>query len=382
MYNTPSDIWVAGAFAAVAVDFIVYPFDTLKTRVQSPDYEKVFKDARTGAVRRDLLFRGLYQGVWSVVFSTIPASDYPMYVDLAGAFFTTYEAVKSIMHNSSAEAPTRITSSERTFPEGSLNSLRLPFTHSLPTPIMHGIASSTGEMVSCLMLTPAEVVKQNAQMIQGSQTNTSAMRQVLLRFRRHPWRLWSGYTALVGRNLPTTALQFPLFEYVRSHLIDRRRRRKATCTNTGRPPSEQSDQLVERAGLTGIAAAISGTVAATVTTPIDVIKTRVMLSASDAGASSQNQSTRAGSRGSRAVSSGARAKTKSLLSVGRDIIRYEGIRGLFKGGLIRAGWTAIALGLYLSLYEGGRFYLENRRKERDLVNGELRRPTDEGVEGI
>ncbi|CAP93225.1 Pc16g05550 [Penicillium rubens Wisconsin 54-1255] len=337
MYNTPSDIWVAGAFAAVAVDFIVYPFDTLKTRVQSPDYEKVFKDARTGAVRRDLLFRGLYQGVWSVVFSTIPAS---------GAFFTTYEAVKSII-------------------------LRLPFTHSLPTPIMHGIASSTGEMVSCLMITPAEVLKQNAQMIQGSQTNTSAMRQVLSRFRRHPWRLWSGYTALVGRNLPTTALQFPLFEYVRSHLINRRRQRKANRSNTGRPPSEQSDQLVERAGLTGIAAAISGTVAATVTTPIDVIKTRVMLSAGEAGASSQDP-----------ISSGARTKTKSLISVGRNIVQYEGIRGLFKGGLIRAGWTAIALGLYLSLYEGGRFYLENRRKERDLLNGKLRRPTDEGVEGL
>ena len=73
MYNTHSDIWVAGAFAAVVVDFIVYPFDTLKTRVQSLDYEQVYKDARTGAVRRDVLFRGLYQGVWSVVFSTIPA---------------------------------------------------------------------------------------------------------------------------------------------------------------------------------------------------------------------------------------------------------------------------------------------------------------------
>jgi hypothetical protein len=63
----------AGAFAAVVVDFIVYPFDTLKTRIQSPNYERVFKDARSGAIRRDVLFRGLYQGVWSVVFSTIPS---------------------------------------------------------------------------------------------------------------------------------------------------------------------------------------------------------------------------------------------------------------------------------------------------------------------
>ncbi|KAJ5827424.1 Mitochondrial substrate/solute carrier [Penicillium robsamsonii] len=372
MYNTSSDIWVAGAFAAVVVDFVVYPFDTLKTRVQSPNYEKVFKDARTGAVQRKVLFRGLYQGVWSVVFSTIPAS---------GAFFTTYEGVKNIMYNSATKPPTGITCGRATAPKGSLNSLCLPFTHSLPTPIMHGIASSIGEMVSCLMLTPAEVLKQNAQMIQGRQTNKSAMGQVLLRFRRHPWRLWSGYTALVGRNLPTTALQFPLFEYVRSRLISRRRQRKASRSNTSQPPSEQSEQLVERAGLTGIAAAFSGTVAATVTTPIDVIKTRIMLSASDSGGSPQDQST----RGSGGVSLEAQSKIKpgkSLISMGRDIIRYEGIRGLYKGGLIRAGWTAIALGFYLSLYEGGRFCLENRRKERDHINGKLGNQTTEGEEVV
>ncbi|KAI2700070.1 hypothetical protein CBS147333_5942 [Penicillium roqueforti] len=361
MYNTHSDIWVAGAFAALIVDFIAYPFDTLKTRVQSPDYEKVFKNARTGAVRRNVLFRGLYQGVWSVVFTTIPAS---------GAFFTTYEAVKSIMYNSSKEASTSMNGGKRSSPDGSLNSLRLPFTHSLPTPIMNAIASSAGEMVSCLIITPAEVLKQNAQMVQGSHADKSAMRQVIWRFQHHPWRLWSGYTALLARNLPNTALQFPLFEYVRSHLINRRRRLKATRMNTGQPPSEIKDQLVERAGLTGIAAAISGTIAATVTTPIDVIKTRLMLSASDA-ASSQHKSTQAGTRGNEAISSDVRKKTKpdkTLISVGRDIIRYEGVRGLFKGGLIRAGWTAIALGLYLSLYEGARFYLENRRKEREHVS--------------
>jgi hypothetical protein len=113
-----------------------------------------------------------------------------------------------------------------------------------------------------------------------------------------------------------------------------------------------------------------------VTTPIDVIKTRMMLSASDS-ASFQDQNSRAGARGSEMISSErTKTKPKSLISVGRDIIRYEGIRGLFKGGLIRAGWTAIALGLYLSLYEGGRFYLENRRMERDRINGKFGKQTD------
>ncbi|KAJ5794203.1 hypothetical protein N7457_000802 [Penicillium paradoxum] len=381
MYNSHSDIWVgvsiqqAGAFAAVVVDFVVYPVDTLKTRIQSPDYEKVFKDVRTGAVKRHVLFRGLYQGVWSVVFSTIPSS---------GAFFTTYEAVRSTLQNSSIKNVTRSDDIRTIYPKGSLISVQLPFTHSLPTPVMNGIASSAGEMVSCLILTPAEALKQNAQMVQAPSKNInqhltkSAMHQVLSRFRHRPWRLWNGYTALVGRNLPTTALQFPLFEYVRSHLIDRRRTQKATRTNTNRPSSEQSDQLIERAGLTGISAALAGTITSTVTTPIDVIKTRVMLSATDAG-------TQAGARDSKVVASLAQPKTKSYklpITVGRDIVDHEGIRGLFKGGLIRAGWTAIASGLYLSLYEGGRFYLESRRKKRDQLDRKYGKTADEGDKAI
>ncbi|CAI7634795.1 unnamed protein product [Penicillium bialowiezense] len=340
MYNSHTDIWVAGAFAAVVVDFVVYPVDTLKTRIQSPDYTKVFKDAHTGTIKRQLLFKGLYQGVWSVVFSTIPSS---------GAFFTTYEAVKSILYNSSTQK------TENNSSGGSLNNIRLPFKHSLPTPIMHGIASSTGEMVSCLMLTPAEVLKQNAQMVQGQHNqhgNKSAMRLVLSRFRHRPWRLWSGYTALVGRNLPTTALQFPLFEYIRSNMTERWRKRE------GKPGDSQSQSnlLVERAGLTGISAALSGTVASTVTTPIDVVKTRIMLSAGTGELE--------GGKRDSDVKQTTRTK-KGPLAVGRDIVRNEGVRGLFKGGLIRAGWTAVALGLYLSLYESGRFYLENRRREKD-----------------
>ncbi|KAF3384285.1 S-adenosylmethionine mitochondrial carrier protein [Penicillium rolfsii] len=347
-----SDIWVAGAFAALVVDFIVYPVDTLKTRIQSPNYEKIFKDARTGAVRQDVLFRGLYQGVWSVVFSTIPSS---------GAFFTTYEAIKCALHDSSTRAKLNSGRSEY-FTQSSRTGFHLPFTHSLPSPIINGIASSTAEAVSCFMLTPAEVLKQNAQMVSTSQSDlkakapgnsVSAMRQVLSRFKGHPWRLWNGYFALLGRNLPFTGIQFPLFEYIRSHVIDRYRRRKAVKSGGDKDASSQRDKLIERAGLTGLSASVSGSIASVITTPIDVIKTRVMLSASDDPGAKKEI------RGQRGPGKGSRTGT---WAVGKQILRDDGVRGLFKGGLIRSVWTAVSLSLYLGLYEGGRFYLENRRR--------------------
>lgn len=70
--NSNTDIWIAGAFAAFSVDLLVYPLDTLKTRIQSPDYKRLFlKDG--GALNKVAMFRGLYQGVGSVILATLPS---------------------------------------------------------------------------------------------------------------------------------------------------------------------------------------------------------------------------------------------------------------------------------------------------------------------
>jgi len=73
--STHSDVLLAGAFAAFAVDLLVYPLDTLKTRIQSPDYKKIYYDASRNATNRKVLFRGLYQGVGSVILITIPSCE-------------------------------------------------------------------------------------------------------------------------------------------------------------------------------------------------------------------------------------------------------------------------------------------------------------------
>jgi len=242
--STTSDIWIAGAFAAFTVDLLVYPLDTLKTRMQSPSYTKLFIVPATNSLCKAAMFRGLYQGVGSVILATLPAS---------GAFFSTYEGVKAALSK----------------------------VRALPTPLVHSSASALAELVSCAILTPAEVIKQNAQMVSssGSGNGGGATAQTLARFRSNPLALWRGYGALAGRNLPFTALQFPLFENFKAR-IQGWRARRWDAQGRGK---EYKATLFERGCTTAAAAGSAGAIAAVATTPVDVVKTRIMLAAADEG---------------------------------------------------------------------------------------------------
>ncbi|KAL4741456.1 mitochondrial carrier domain-containing protein [Aspergillus similis] len=228
-------------------------------------------------------------------------------------------------------------------------------------------------MVSCLLLTPAEVIKQNAQVINNApsastsdkpkQGGTSVTLQVLSRFKQQPWKLWSGYSALVGRNLPFTGINFPIFEAIKGYLVERRHQQQGYIDHSGAGAGagkeigtrkRGQEPVYERAVLTGIAASISGSIASVITTPIDVVKTRMMLAASDNHPPSS-------AYGGKEVPK----KQGSIWAVGNQIFKVEGMKGLFRGGAIRVVWTAISLSIYLSMYEGGRFFLEKRRKGKD-----------------
>lgn len=67
-----TDIWIAGAFAAFTVDLLVYPLDTVKTRLQSPDFKRRYINGADSKVSRSM-FRGVYQGVGSVILATLPS---------------------------------------------------------------------------------------------------------------------------------------------------------------------------------------------------------------------------------------------------------------------------------------------------------------------
>ena len=169
--------------------------------------------------------------------------------------------------------------------------------------------------------------------------------RVLRRFDR-PSQLWRGYGALVARNLPFTALQFPVFEHIKSVLFARR---DASLPASGRGARRPA---METASITAVSAGIAGSMAAVVTTPIDVIKTRIMLAA---GASAH--------AGTASEGAADTASSRSSWTVGRDIVRREGVKMLWRGGALRAVWTALGSGLYLGAYETGRAYLEDRRRD-------------------
>lgn len=202
-------------------------------------------------------------------------------------------------------------------------------------------------MAACLVLAPAEVIKQNAQMLQSKGQNTSstslqAFRQ--LSGQGASRRLFTGYTALVARNLPFTALQFPVFEHVRARIWKSRRGNHDGTTARG---------MAETGMITGFSAGSAGALAAFITTPSDVVKTRMMLSAG-----SQNE-----------VQAKMEGKTpkKGAWTVTREVYAERGVKGFFRGAALRSCWTMIGSGLYLGTYEVAKEWLKQRNPELEDV---------------
>ncbi|XP_054451064.1 mitochondrial S-adenosylmethionine carrier protein isoform X3 [Pteronotus mesoamericanus] len=168
---------VAGGVAGVSVDLILFPLDTIKTRLQSP---QGFKKAGG--------FRGIYAGIPSAAIGSFPN---------AAAFFITYEYVKWFLHADSS---------------------------SYLMPLKHMLAASSGEVVACLIRVPSEVVKQRAQVSASSRT-FQIFSNIL--YQEGIQGLYRGYRSTVLREIPFSLVQFPLWESLKAlwswklgHVVD------------------------------------------------------------------------------------------------------------------------------------------------------------------
>lgn len=160
-------------------------------------------------------------------------------------------------------------------------------------------------------------------------------------------------------------MQFPMFEHLKKSILDYRKRKGLG-----------SGTLLEKGTVTALSAGSAASIAAVITTPVDVVKTRIMLSAANEGGEQQSQEAKEMMKQIEAQGKEARAEVEkaqkvtggpagggkaSGFTVGKEIFKNEGVRGLFRGGALRGAWTAFGSGLYLGVYESGRTYLERRR---------------------
>lgn len=171
-------------------------------------------------------------------------------------------------------------------------------------------------------------------------------------------RLWAGYTALAARNLPFTALQFPMFEDLRARIWERRRSYAGDRAGmeARKGGVDKGQGILETGVVTMASAGLSGSVAAVLTTPTDVVKTRMMLLAGDAKGKQDEGKPAAASEVDKDAKSG---KKMGGWQVAKQVYAERGIRGLFRGGVLRAGWTAVGSGLYLGTYEMAKVWLKD-----------------------
>lgn len=299
---------LAGGIAGTTVDMTLFPLDTLKTRLQSS--EGFFASGG---------FRGIYRGIGSAALGSAPGAAF---------FFCTYEATKSAL----AEARTGRRQHQQQAggkPEdGGGNA------------VDHMLAASLGEVAACAVRVPTEVVKQRAQAGQHGGSSMSSLLAILDRRRAvglaGVWReLYRGWGITIMREVPFTVIQFPLWEALKSYSRGRRQQQQQQGNPTAAGHGGGGGEDVS-AGESAVYGSVAGAVAAAVTTPLDVIKTRVMLS----------------------------SEKRTVWDVVSTIVRENGARPFFAGIGPRVMWISIGGAVFLGSYQWVVNALERGRLNR------------------
>ncbi len=176
----------------------------------------------------------------------------------AALFFGTYETMKPMIGNWQQKQECSKSSS-------SGSGLGLGYWLSSSPAVSHMLAASIGEVMACLVRVPTEVLKSKMQTnAPGTHTLSSTVQLVLSEkdgrgFASNVFGgLYRGYGITLLREVPFAFIQFPLYEKFKVLM--------------GEYQGYKTSPLQAAA-----CGSISGGVAAGLTTPLDVIKTRLML---------------------------------------------------------------------------------------------------------
>merc|ERR1712087_200487 len=154
---------IAGGCAGTTVDVVMYPLDTLKTRMQS-----------TVGFWKAGGFTGGYNGVLATALGAAPG---------AAMFFSAYEGMKPKLQ--------------------ALNGGREHW-------LQHACSASCGEVAACLVRVPTAVVTQNMQVGQYS-TFPEAVKAIAAS-EAGMAAFYRGFWTTVAREIPFSFIQMPLYE--------------------------------------------------------------------------------------------------------------------------------------------------------------------------
>mmetsp|Transcript_5837 Transcript_5837/g.17472 ORF Transcript_5837/g.17472 Transcript_5837/m.17472 type:complete len:344 (+) Transcript_5837:141-1172(+) len=260
---------ISGATAGTVVDFVLFPLDTIKTRLQ----------AGTVAKKGMEIMQGIYRGIVPAVLASAPS---------AAAFFGSYDFCKNFLR--------KFNDTEQF----------APFTHML--------GAAVGDTASSAVRVPFEVVKQRLQA--GSFASAGqAVRAILAA--EGVRGLFTGYGSLVMREMPFDIIEFPLYEALKKEWAKR--------VPDGRLATWQN----------ALCGSIAGAFASAVTTPLDVVKTRLMLQ-------------------------GGSGKYAGVLSALRTIYQEEGLGALYSGVVPRVMWISLGGFIFFGGYETSKDILSKR----------------------
>lgn len=175
-------------------------------------------------------------------------------------------------------------------------------------PISHMAAASLGEVVSCFVRVPYEVIKMRSQTSDEKRVNNMRIFNDIIKKEGFAG-LYRGFSSTVIRDLPFSALQFPIWEKLKSRHLERHKR-----------PASAAESAYY--------GCIAGAISAFLTNPLDVAKTRIMLADK-----------------SDPLSSG------KVLEALREVNKERGLRGLFAGVVPRVVWISLGAAIFLGSYD-------------------------------
>jgi len=198
-------------------------------------------------------------------------------------------------------------------------------------PLNHLMSASIAEVVGACFRVPSEVVKTRTQTFAYGPLASNSLATARLVWKIDGWGgFYCGFTATVIREIPFTSFQFPMYEFFKWRLA--RYLGRISDDDAKGPSSQQRPPL--HAYEAAMCASLSGSIAAALTTPLDVVKTRVMLDLNLEDSITH-----------------ARRPKISLLRRFIGIYKEEGLRKLYSGTLPRTAWVACGGAIFLGTYE-------------------------------